>query len=398
MTQVVSAAEGYVFHNRLTHTLEVAQIARRQAEKLVAERAKLAHSLGGIDAEVVEAAALAHDLGHPPFGHVGEKELDRLVCERGVTDGYEGNAQTFRIVTKLAVRTVEPGLNLTRATLNAILKYPWLRSSHGEHNRKFGAYATERREFEWARSLYIGDERKSAEAELMDWADDIAYAVHDVEDFYQAGLIPLDRLVVDGKEVERFLNEVFDRWSRTKVPLYYSRPNLSAAFRDLVVTFPVGEPYRGTRDQRASLRDLTSGLIGRYVGAVRLRIPRHPKERRIAIEPFAEMEITMLKELTWHYVIANPALAAQQHGQRRVLATLFGILLGATANNREVLPPGPREALEEAEAATPKAHWADARCRVVADTIAVMTEKQAFELHARLTGEEPGSVLNAILV
>lgn len=346
----------------------------------------------------MEAAALAHDLGHPPFGHVGEKELDRVVRERGLTDGYEGNAQTFRIVTKLGIRTDKPGLNLTRATLNAILKYPWLKGAHGQHSRKFGSYATEHVEFDWARAIYIGDDRRSAEAELMDWADDIAYAVHDVEDFYQAGLIPLDRLVVDPKEVERFLSGVFDRWSRRKVPLHYSHPNLRAAFRDLAITFPVAEPYRGTRVQRASLRDLTSGLIGRYVGAIRLRVPRNTKERRVVIEPFAEMEITMLKELTWHYVIANPALAAQQHGQRQVVRELFRILLAATGTDRDLLPPGPREALEDAEATTPKPQWDDARCRVIADTIAVMTEKQAFEMHARLTGVEPGSVLNAILV
>ena len=125
VTQVVSAYEGDPFHNRLTHTLEVAQIGKRLAEKLLDEQPEEATAIGGLDPEVVEAAALAHDLGHPPFGHAAERELDRLVRESGTSDGFEGNPQSFRVVTKLSVKGREsPGLNLTRATLDAILKYP----------------------------------------------------------------------------------------------------------------------------------------------------------------------------------------------------------------------------------------------------------------------------------
>jgi dGTPase len=133
VTQVVSASEGYVFHNRLTHTLEVAQIARRLAEKLLVETDPgLVEALGGIDPEVVEAAALAHDLGHPPFGHIAEKQLDALAKKHNASDGFEGNAQSFRIVSRGAAhRTDYKGLNLTRATLNAILKYPWTRDRKG---------------------------------------------------------------------------------------------------------------------------------------------------------------------------------------------------------------------------------------------------------------------------
>jgi len=122
VTQVVAPGEGHIFHNRLTHTLEVAQIGRRLAEKIVVEDRELADALGEIDPEVVEAAALAHDLGHPPFGHITERLLDKLVVDEGDPDGYEGNAQSFRIITKLAIRRENQiGLNLTRATLNAVL-------------------------------------------------------------------------------------------------------------------------------------------------------------------------------------------------------------------------------------------------------------------------------------
>jgi dGTPase len=138
VTQVVSADRGYVVHNRLTHSLKVAQLARRMAERLVLESGeRLIQALGGLDPDTAETAALAHDLGHPPFGHVVEDELDELLRKHKLEDGYNGNAQSFRIVSRLAVgdlipdkpaKRLMPGLNLTRASLNGILKYPWLRS------------------------------------------------------------------------------------------------------------------------------------------------------------------------------------------------------------------------------------------------------------------------------
>ena len=216
VTQVVSAHEGDPFHNRLTHTLEVAQIGKRLAEKLLKEQPEEVSAVGGVDPEVVEAAALAHDLGHPPFGHAAERELDELVRKAGLLDGFEGNPQSFRVLTKLAVRGHESlGLNLTRATLDATLKYPWYRTSTPpQHGRKWGAYNTESAEFEWVRGSEPRCVQKSAEAELMDFADDIAYAIHDVEDFYRTGLIPLDRLVTNQDEVDKFLAGTFTSLSR----------------------------------------------------------------------------------------------------------------------------------------------------------------------------------------
>lgn len=190
VTQVVSASEGYVFHNRLTHTLEVAQIARRLAEKLLAQTdPALVEALGGLDPEVVEAAALAHDLGHPPFGHIAEKQLDALAKRHTASDGFEGNAQSFRIVNRGAAhRTDYKGLNLTRATLNAILKYPWTRDrtgqdSSGHRYEKYGAYDADQEVLVFARSGAVPASEKSVEAAIMDHADAIAYSVHDLDDF-----------------------------------------------------------------------------------------------------------------------------------------------------------------------------------------------------------------------
>lgn len=228
-----------------------------------------------IDPDVVEAACLAHDLGHPPFGHTAERELDRLATSACLADGFEGNAQSFRIVTALAASSsLGPGLNLTRATLNAILKYPWLRGQHPKIRDKWGAYESERPHFTWARELSDSNEEtkleKSPEAFLMDLADDITYSVHDVDDFYRAGLVPIDRLRVDVRERSRFYEEVFDRRAG-KLPEDMEEGFLCQAFDRLIEKIPQEKPYVGTKRDRGLLRDLTGSLIGDFVRAVTVR-------------------------------------------------------------------------------------------------------------------------------
>ena len=387
VTQVVSPDEGHVFHNRLTHSLKVAQVARRLAEKLLSDPAQkeIAESLGGIDPDVTESASLAHDIGHPPFGHTAEDALDRLVTEAGDPDGFEGNAQSFRIVTKLAVRAKlkSQGLDLTRATLNALLKYPWLRGQ-GPKENKWGAYKSEQAEFLWARELVpAGDLRKSAEAELMDWADDVTYAVHDAADFYAAGLVPLDRLASRGDDAERkrFFDEVFKRLGTR---LEFRRWELEEAFTKLVTWMPFDQSFVGTRDQRGQLRSTASSLIERYINAAALRCPKDSLESRFTIEPESRKEVLMLKQLTWHYVILNPSLGAQQFGQKRIIRQLFHMLHEAahTAQHDDarIFPIAYREEVEVI--------GGDERrlTRIIADLIASMTEKQVYALHARLTG------------
>lgn len=405
ITQVVSPAEGQIFHNRLTHVLKVAQIGRRLAEKLLGEKdgTKIADALGGLDPDVVEGAGIAHDLGHPPFGHVAEEELDELVKKEGITDGFEGNAQSFRIVTKLAMRVsgVE-GLDLTRATLNAILKYPWFRGAGGsKKERKWGAYHTEREDFEWARELYPHDERKSLEAEIMDWADDIAYSVCDMEDFYRAGKIPLDRLTprqFSGSltaEALRFLEEVQIRWERQERNVK-NFASYREAFEKLTDSLPLCEPYNGSSDQRANLRNVASTLIGRYMDAISLNKLAKPNESRVNIASWAVTEVTILKELTWHYVINDPSLANQQCGYRRVIKELFKTFLKATEHEERwnMFPIGSRELLEKLK--NPHRRKAE-RVRIVVDLIAGMSEQQALEMYQRLTGISFGSMLRAIV-
>ena len=377
--------------------MKVAQIGRRLAEH-VCNNAKLVETLGSIDPERVEAAALVHDLGHPPFGHTAEKELDRLITAAQVPDGFEGNAQAFRIVTRLAIRDEsDNGLNLTRATLNATLKYPWTRRTNGLRNEKWGVYSTEEQEFDWVKEPFAKElfdlppDKRSAEAEIMDWADDIAYAVHDMEDFYRAGLIPMHQLAIDEGEVDRFFDTSLNR---LKGKTEYDADDLKKAFRTVVSSFVLGgEPYQGTQRHRAALRSFTSSLIGQYITAIAFDITTDSdwKARR---DPTAEIQVEMLKQLTWNYVIQDPALETQQYGQRRVVRELFEmykdtVMEGASGPNRGILSRNQQETLD-------RTRNDRERISVVGDIIASMTEQQALQLHQRLTGVSPGSVLDAL--
>jgi dGTPase len=407
VTQVVGAGEGHVFHNRLTHTLRVAQVARRLAERVVEFQPELA-AASNIDSDVAESAALAHDLGHPPFGHVAELELDRLLREEaGVADGFEGNAQSFRIVTRLSLRKEhQHGLNLTRATLDAILKYPWLRdltdqSPNNTHWRKYGSYAADRQMFQWVRR-HDDSDRACVEASIMDWADDITYAVHDLEDFYRAGLVPLDRLLTVERERERFVATVVARWrdegGKPQFSNVYLADRLDVILRLLRTQVPLREPFVGSERQRRALRRAASLLISKYVKAATL----HRRGNLISLRRTraSEAEVEMLKQLTWHYVIRRPSLASQQIGQRAVVSNLFRTYSAAMKDgvNRQsrldVLPAWARQQLVRDERG-PIPNDA-VRARVAADIVCGMSERQALDLHARMLGASLGSITDLL--
>lgn len=345
-TQVLPASAGHVYHNRLTHTLEVAQLARRIAE---------CHPTGA-DPAACEAAAWAHDLGHPPFGHTGEAELDRVlrsIWPEG--DGYEGNAQSFRIVTRLAVRREGVrGLNLTRATLRGVLKYPWIRAAHT--GAKFGAYRTESAELAWAMAGLPAGEQ-STEARVVDFADDVAYSVHDLFDFTRAGLIPMHLLRTGAAEWAAFceaaqtdldgsqLEDVFEAWVRP---------------------FPLSAPFDGSRADRAALRAFTSGMIHAFVeeGA-------GASQGRLDVAPATRDAIEVLKQLTVHFVMMHPGLMPVKQEQREVLARLTEWFAAEDGRNLRT------EAREQLEAGQPLE-------RAVADEVASLTESEAVSLAERL--------------
>jgi len=416
VTQVVSPGEGEIFHNRLTHSIKVAQIARRMAEHFGARYAEVALEWGGLDPEVAEAAALAHDLGHPPFGHAAEEELDHLIVgelasgplepgqasEESRDEGYEGNAQSFRIVTELAVRRPESthGLDLTRATLNALLKYPWRWHKSLGVPKKYGAYGCDTAAFVFARqgTRQVGTEPnrvRSLEAQIMDWADDIAYSVHDTEDFYRAGLIPLDRLAGTVLERERFWDSARARAQTAGIKV---DRDFQLIFTGLFNRIRVREPYAGTPEQHQLLYDFVSSNIHRFVNATRLVEPPESGEAVWFPEDVA-IEVFLLKQLLWFYVIDNPALAAHRLGQRRAIRTLFEEFHEAASHQRWPLFPAlfrdrARNLFEDRRVSSEIP--AQERTRLVADTIASMTDKQALLVYQRFTGVSLNSVLDPL--
>jgi dGTPase len=401
---MLAADEGYLQHNRLTHSLKVAQVGRRIAENLLRtsdtpELKRAIYRRGGLSPDVVEAAGLAHDLGHPPFGHIAEERLQNLIEAHGLADSFEGNAQSFRIVTRLGATSTEfEGLDLTRATLNAILKYPW-RWSSGD--KKWGCYQSETDSYEWAREGYFEGRSRSLEADIMDWADDITYAIHDVEDFYRVGLVPLGRLRDwRAPDLPAILERTRQRLATESDPRYRieaSEGSMRRAWEETLNIFPMVS-YDESATNRAKLNKYSSSLIGSYVVATGLRrdgVLKIPRPLRI--------QIAFLKELTKIFVVEAPALATQQQGQRRVVENLFkeyhaAIMDGVKRESADgprltstLFPTITAESVQQLVAAKASAKEA---CRVVSDSIAGMTEGQALRINHRLMGFEFGSLVD----
>lgn len=384
VTQVASASEGHIFHNRLTHSIKVAQVARRLAEYLLADRGADAEHL---NAEVAEAAGLAHDLGHPPFGHAGEKTLDKLVTRHAV-NGFEGNPQSFRIVTRLALRSEEHGgLNLTRGTLAAIMKYPWCREGPATtRHKKWAAYEDDTDAFKFAREGQP-EGVKTLEAQVMDWADDIAYSVHDLEDFVRARLVSwleiAHRPAVREAVVAQAVKQWWDAPGNAKARIEEASERILGGPVELAPTLK--DRFTGMSQHRLELRWFTSSLIGRFVKATNC------SDGSLDVPDGRQDEVRFLKAITWTFVISNPALAAQQHGQARILEELFeDLLLGAQkepGGKPDLLPHRARHLVEGgAEPA-----------RVVVDTIGSLTEEEVLALHRRLRGLDGGTVLDPIV-
>lgn len=361
ITQVMAPSAPGHFHNRWTHTLAVARIGRSLATSLLSrDEALRADGVSLLDPDVLEAACLAHDLGHPPFGHDAEDELNRLLTDAGVSDGFEANAQTFRIVTRLATGEAG-GLNLTRATLNAILKYPWQRADAPPHSQKWGVYDSEADILRWVRRDTSATQALTPEAALMDLADFIAYAVDDFADFACAGLIPLASLIEDATERNRFLDLVIER--RAIPPADHG--DLERALDTVLARYPaVG---------RAAMEAACDSGIAGFIAAVSLQ-PDADAPGMVQIERQRELEIFVLEGLTWHYVIDSDLLLPQRREQRQIIRTLFADLATAAIDERNWarFPAAFQPPLRKSESD-------NGRLRIVADVIASMTEEEAMK-------------------
>ena len=370
-TQVLSPASGLDFaRNRLTHSLEVAQIGRELGADL------------GLDPDVVDAACLSHDLGHPPFGHNGERALNDWAADIG---GFEGNAQTLRVLTRLEPKVIGPdggqyGVNLTRASLDASCKYPWGAADGvadpGSGRRKFGHYAEDAAAFRWLREG-APEGRLCVEAQVMDLADDIAYSVHDFEDAIVEGYIEVPEIAArqDHDAVVRGMAE----WVGSE----FGAEELAAAFDRLDSIAAWLEHWDGGRADRARLKNLASGLIGRFVGAAK-RATREahgggPLARYagdLVVPRETRAEIAVLKGIVGSYVMANVTRQPVYVRQRVVLTELAERLLEIGEAHLD------REFQEDWAAAPDDA----ARKRVVVDQVASLTDQNAFTWHSLLVG------------
>ncbi|MGK7947838.1 MAG: deoxyguanosinetriphosphate triphosphohydrolase family protein [Xenococcaceae cyanobacterium] len=396
VTQVVTAQEGHVFHNRLTHSLKVGQLARRLAERLIEEQEDIAYKLGGINPDVVEAAALAHDLGHPPFGHTAEEELDECATSHGLVDGFEGNAQSFRILTRLAIHRVDYfGLNLTRAVLNAVLKYPWVRDSDRKSKkwRKYSVYQLDRQAFEFVRPEL--DTRQTIEASIMDFADDITYSVHDLEDFYLAGLIPLELLATDKDEFLRFI----EQWLRDCPDDIFALLVQAQQHRFqnfLNATYNLKGQYRpGSFEQKAQIKRISSQLIQTYIQSVKLSL-EYGDRGYLQYDRAREEELKFLQRIVWHYVISNPRLATQRYGQKKIINTLFEVYVKAINSSDLGLIPARfvKEFLDLKAREERGANIEQEKMRMAVDIVASLSEPETVIQYRRLTGIAQGSFLD----
>lgn len=373
-TQVVSPGSDDFVRTRLTHSLEVAQVGRELARYL------------GSDPDIVDTACLSHDLGHPPFGHNGETVLDEVCADIG---GFEGNAQTLRVLTRLEPKVIREdgspaGLNLTRATLDACTKYPWPRGESpiaaraGSTVTKFGVYDEDRPVFTFLREGRENGER-CIEAQIMDLADDISYSVHDVEDAVFSGA--LDLFAYDNDHALGGLIDITRSW-------YLPEANdevITGALRRLQkAAYWPKQRYDGSRSAQAGLKHMTSQLIGRFVGAAEAATreeygwePLGRYDGNLVVPEATRHEIAVLKGLATVTVMVAEDRLSLQRIQARVLGTLCEYFSEKPEAMDRIFLHDHREAADEA-----------ARLRVVVDQVASMTDHSAWSAYHRMQADE----------
>lgn len=358
-TQVAVPWENDFQRTRLSHSLECAQIGRELGESL------------GADPDLQDTACLAHDLGHPPFGHNGEEALAEIAQDFG---GFEGNAQSFRLLVRLEAKTVDSdgksvGLNLTRASLDGSTKYPWPRS---QNSRKFGVYDDDLEVFTWMRTGAPID-KKCIEAQIMDWSDDCAYSVHDLEDAIFTNQVSVKNFEKDFQELHTVMVRDYGS-DATEQEAVQAHQRLSA-----LSAWP--HYYDGTHRSLARLKDSTSQLIGRFVLAAELEtrkvhgdgpLSRYSADLEIPREQVVEVDF--LKAIAGQYLINAPHSQERYAKQQIIIREIVEMLLASA----------PRELDSFFLKAWNDAGDETARMRVIIDQVAALTDPGAYALHARL--------------
>lgn len=364
-TQVLSPTAGIDFaRNRLTHSLEVAQIGRELAASL------------GLDRDVVDAACLTHDLGHPPFGHNGERALAVWAKDAG---GFEGNAQTLRILTRLEAKRftadgASAGLNLTRATLDASCKYPWSLDEAPAGSGKFGYYADDAEVFHWIREGAPA-RVKCAEAQTMDLSDDIAYSVHDFEDAIVSDHI--DPLILTSRSGHDSLIADVAEWAGGD----FSTDELSAAYDRIAATRNWLTRWDGSRQHQAQLKNFTSDMIGHFArGAIAATMESAGSATltrygaSLVVPQEIHAEIAVLKGIVAAFVMASGRRQPTYRRQRELLTELLETLWAS--QDADLEPAFRADFAEAADEAAAK--------RVIVDQVASLTDQSAIAWHRRL--------------
>lgn len=369
-TQVLSPGIGDFARTRLTHSLEVAQVGREMATEL------------GLNPEVVDMACLAHDLGHPPFGHNGETALNEWASDIG---GFEGNAQTLRLLTRIEPKVfsadgISRGLNLTRASLDATCKYPWtiddaVRDSGAGKAIKFGVYQDDEPVFAWLRDG-APVRQKCIEAQVMDFADDVAYSVHDFEDAVVSGFINLGELGDRGAR-ESLIDKI-SLWNGGEL----DRSQLSEAFDTLERNEYWLRSFSGSPQDQATLKNLTSSLIGEFVQASTARtlasagseVTRF--QSQLLVPSAVRAQISVLKGLVSAFLMSHDSRRPFYEWQRALLVELADALLARNGSELD---------------ATSTIAWSAAtdevaQRRVIVDQVACLTDQSAITMHNRLVG------------
>ena len=359
-TQVAVPWENDFQRTRLSHSLECAQIGRELGESL------------GADPDLLETACLSHDLGHPPFGHNGEEALAEVAKEFG---GFEGNAQSFRLLTRIEAKTLDKdgksvGLNLTRASLDAGTKYPWPRAINP---RKFGVYDDDVEIFNWVRQGAPAD-RKCIEAQIMDWSDDCAYSVHDLEDAIFVGQVKVENFE---RDFDILHSEMQSGYGSTA-----TKTEAAGALERLQTLSCWPRYYDGTHRSLARLKDSTSQLIGRFVLAAELETrkvhgdgPLARYSADLVIPREQQVEVDFLKAIAGHYLI-NAAASQERYAKQQLLIKELVEMLHkhADTNLDSIFAKDWAVATNDTE-----------RMRIVIDQIASLTDPGAYALHARLS-------------
>lgn len=331
VTQVVSKANNggissspqtpyAISHNRLTHSLKVGQVARRLAQYLCEDSSNMQGFTisGSVDFDVAELAGRAHDMGHPPFGHLGERVLNRLSRNWGLIDGFEGNAQTFRIVTFLHQKLRDgeklKGMDLTMASAAALVKYPW-GFDRQQKAGKYNYYIVDEASFqELVYPLLYHENMGTLEAQIMDWADDISYAAHDVEDYALRGLIPVHLLSVNSGSIKP--DSEFSRfWDYAKRQL----PPASVVIGQKVFTELADDFFLAPLDDSEASRATMSAFVSRVITKTSQDTSVSSRNGCLKKEERALALVSVLKSLTWYYVINRPDMRARQIREERVL-------------------------------------------------------------------------------